>query len=288
LDRRSEEEIVELAAITEKFSEHSIAKAILKKAKDLNLKIEDPDNFESRRGFGVIATYKDRKLIVGNKRLLEDTGIKLNQSLQDYLIHQETIGRTAILLAINSEPAGVINLADKIKEDLNSNINKIRRNGVKKIVMLTGDNRYVAEMISKQASIDQIRAEQLPQEKVEYITTHQRQGYKVAMIGDGVNDAPALATADVGIAMGISGTDISKETAGIVLTTDDLSKVSKIIEISRNTLSIIKQNVLFSLIVNLIGLVLSTQGMINPVMASIIHESSALIVVFNSLRLTTK
>lgn len=288
LDGRSIEEIVELAAVAEKFSEHAIARAILEKAEDVGLNVEDPDDFEVLIGRGVVTKLGDKRIAVGNIRLLKEDNIVLEEPLKDYLTNQEANGRTSVFVTVDSELAGIISVADTLREDVASSINEMRRNGVKKVVMLTGDNRYIAEMISKQASIDETRAELLPEEKVEYIKSYQSQGHKVAMIGDGINDAPALTAADVGIAMGIAGTDVTIETAGIVLTTDDLSKVSKIIRLSRKTLNVIKQNVVFALAVNVLGILLSTQGVITPVAASIIHESSALIVVFNSLRLATE
>ena len=288
LDGRSIEEIVELAAVAEKFSEHAIARAILEKAGDVGLNVEDPDDFEVLIGRGVVTKFGDKRIAVGNIRLLEEDNIVLEEPLKDYLTNQEANGRTSVFVTVDSELVGIISVADTLREDVASDINEMRRNGVKKVVMLTGDNRYIAEMISKQASIDETRAELLPEEKVEYIKSYQSQGYKVAMIGDGINDAPALTAADVGIAMGVAGTDVTIETAGIVLTTDDLSRVSKIIILSRKTMNVIKQNVVFALVVNVLGILLSTQGVITPVAASIIHESSALIVVFNSLRLATR
>jgi P-type E1-E2 ATPase len=188
---------------------------------------------------------------------------------------------------MDSDLRGVISVSDTLREGIATSIKEMKQNGVKKVVMLTGDNSYVAEKISKEASIDETWAELLPEEKVEHVKKYQSQGYMTTMIGDGVNDAPALATADIGIAMGVSGTDVAIETAGIVLTTDDLAKVSKLIKLSQKTLIVIKQNIMFSLAVNILGLILSALGVITPITASIVHESSALIVVFNSLRLAT-
>jgi Cd2+/Zn2+-exporting ATPase len=288
LDGNSIEEVVELAAVAEKFSEHSIAKAIMQKAEDLGLNVNDPDNFELRMGYGVIAIYDNKRIIVGNKRLLEENDILFKESLRNSLTNQEINGRTSVIIAVDSKPIGFISIADTLRKGVISSIKEMRKNGVKKVIMLTGDNRHIAEMIAKQAFIDETHSELLPENKVEYIKSYQRQGYKVAMIGDGINDAPALTQADVGITMGITGTDVAKETAGIILITDDLSKVSKIMDLSQSTLNVIKQNVMFALAVNFLGILFSTQGFINPIIASIIHESSALIVVFNSLRLAMK
>lgn len=284
----SVERVVELAAVAEKFSEHAIARAILKKAKDLGLSVEDPDDFEVHKGYGVVARSGNKEIIVGNRRLFEENNMVPGDSLGEYLADQESKGRTPVIVAADSEIVGVISVADTLRKGVASSVEEMKKNGVKKVIMLTGDNRHIAEMVSEQASIDETHAELLPREKVEYVKNYQRQGCRVAMIGDGINDAPALAAADIGIAMGFSGTDVAIETAGVILTTDDLSKVSKLIGLSRSTMSVIRQNVLFAFAANLLGIFFSTQGAISPVAASIIHEGSALAVVFNSLRLATR
>jgi len=287
---RSATDVLKLAAIAEKFSQHPIAGAILDKAEELgftDLGNQSPTAHKVSRGAGVTMTHKGDKIIVGNRKLLSQNGVTLPLEISDYVIKQETQGRTAVFVVKDGEPYGVISVFDTLRPEVATSIKEMRRNGVKKVVMLTGDNRTVAETVSKQTSIDETRAEVLPHEKAQYVKEYQDQGYRVAMIGDGVNDAPALTQANVGIAMGIAGTDVTIETAGIVLTTDDLGKVSKIINLGYKALAIIKQNVVFSLSLNFLGLILSTQGIVSPVFASIIHESSALIVVFNSLRLAT-
>jgi len=163
-------------------------------------------------GSGVVVGYEGRRLVVGNRRLLKENGMVLDASVKDYLTCQEVKGRTPVLVSVDSELVGVISVADTLREGVASHINAMRKNGVKKVVMLTGDNRYVAEKISKQVAIDETRAELLPEEKMDYIKACQGQGHKVVMIGDGINDAPALAVADVGIAMGDAGTDVAIKT----------------------------------------------------------------------------
>ena len=151
--------------------------------------------------------------------------------------------------------------------------------------MLSGDALPVAMEVANQVGIDEVYANLLPEDKVKYVEEYRRKGNRVIVVGDGINDAPALASANVGIAMGITGTDVAMETAGIVLMTDDLSKLAKTVSLSRRVLSVVKQNVIFALGVNVVGLLLSTQGFVSPVLASVIHEGNALIVAFNSLRL---
>jgi Cd2+/Zn2+-exporting ATPase len=284
----SETSIIQLAAIAEKFSEHSIAQAIISKAKALGLSIQDPDEFENLKGYGVAARKNVQRILVGNKRLFHEHNIELADSIRTHLETQEMNGWTPVIVAIDSKIVGIISVSDTLREGVATSLDGLRSNGIKQIVMLTGDNRSVAKRISAEASIDETRSELLPEEKVTHIRKYQSQGYTVTMVGDGINDAPGLASADVGIAMGIAGTDASIETAGIVLANDDLTKLATVMKVSQHTLRIIKQNVIFSLAVNILGIILSTTGFVTPIMASIVHESSALIVVFNSLRLATQ
>jgi len=160
----------------------------------------------------------------------------------------------------------------------------MREAGIKKIVMLTGDASQIANSIAKQAGIEEVNSGLLPEDKVAYVEKS-RVTHTVAMVGDGINDAPALASADIGIAMGVAGTDIAIETAGIILTTDDMAKVPEALRLSKRTLSIIKQNILFALAINILGIALSTIGTVSPILASAIHEGNALLVVLNSVRL---
>jgi cation-transporting P-type ATPase C len=180
---------------------------------------------------------------------------------------------------------GAISLSDKPRENVKNVLAQTKANGIKQIVMLTGDNKNVANAIATACGVDAVISELMPADKVDKIKSFKTQGLTVAMVGDGINDAPALAQADVGIAMGLSGTDIAIETAGAVLLSDDLSKLAQLLKIGKKTMSIIKQNITFAIAVNIIGIVLSSQGLISPLMASIIHESNALIVMANSLRL---
>ncbi len=168
---------------------------------------------------------------------------------------------------------------------MKENLQKIKSVGVKRSVMLTGDNEHVANSIGREAGVEAIASGLMPSEKVDYIKSLQKEGSKVAMIGDGVNDAPALAAADVGIAMGLSGTDIAIETAGLALATDDFERIPTLFRISRATMKIIKQNLIFAMAVNIIGVALSMYGLVPPLIAAVIHESNALIVMLNSIRL---
>ncbi len=184
----------------------------------------------------------------------------------------------------NGKVLGILQVSDTIRDDAGKTLSAMKKY-VEKTVMLTGDIESVAQAIGDEVGVDDVFSGLLPSEKVDYIRSLKSTGQKVAMVGDGINDAPALASADVGIAMGLSGTDVAIETAGVVLSSDDISKLPLLLRIGKETMKIIKQNLFFAMAVNLIGIGLSITGMIPPLVASIIHESNALVVMINSLRL---
>ena len=277
---KTENELLKIGASVEKGSEHPVGKAIVNEAKKRDIDLLEPENFKASGGFGVEAKVNGNFLRLGKPKWFHEFGIDIDKA-KDKINELQSEGKTVMVLTKNQALSGLISVSDTLKPESKEAIEQLHKQNLK-VIMLTGDNRHIAEMISKQALIDETHSELLPEEKVEYIKAYQRQGHKVAMIGDGINDAPALTQADVGITLGVTGTDVAKETAGIVLTTDDLGKVSKIMELSQSALSVIRQNVVIALAINFLGILFSTQGVINPIMASIIHESSALIVVFNS------
>jgi Cd2+/Zn2+-exporting ATPase len=281
---RTETEALFLAAVAERYSEHPLAKAVLKKANALGIEVADPSEFRVIPGYGVVAKHNSREIIVGNRRLLENNGIKIDKATENYLRALEEDGKTVLLIAEGQELAGIIGVADTLRRKIPQAIENMREVGIKKTVMLTGDTSQIAQSIAKQAGVDEVKSGLLPEDKVAYVEKF-RVTHKVAMVGDGINDAPALASADIGIAMGAAGTDIAIETAGIILTTDEIGKVPEAIGLSRRTLTVIKQNILFALVVNILGIALSTMGIVSPILASAIHEGNALLVVLNSVRL---
>ena len=284
VNERTEREVIFLAAVAERYSEHPLAKAVLKRANALGIEVADPTEFRVIPGHGVVAKHNSHEIIVGNRRLLEDNGIKIDKATKDYLRALEEDGKTVLLIAEDQELAGIIGVADTLRGNIPQAIEKMREVGIKKIVMLTGDTSQIAQSIAKQAGVDEVKAGLLPEDKVTYVEKF-RVTHTVAMVGDGINDAPALASADIGIAMGAAGTDIAIETAGIVLTTDEIGKVPEAIGLSKRTLHVIKQNILFALVVNILGIALSTMGIVSPILAATVHESNALLVVLNSVRL---
>jgi len=285
LGGRSIADVLSLAGTAEQRSEHSLAKAILDEAKNQKITLGDADEFHLKLGYGIIAEHDEREIYVGNLNLMGENGVVVTEELMDYVDAESALGRTAVVVAEGLEAVGIISIEDTLREGVKDSIAKMKQVGAGKVVMLTGDSLPVAKEVANQAGVDEVYAGLLPEDKVKYVEEYRRQRHQVIVVGDGINDAPALASANVGIAMGIAGTDVAMETAGIVLMTDDLSKVSKTIRLSQRVLSVIKQNVIFALSVNIVGLLLSAQGFVSPVLASVIHEGNALIVALNSFRL---
>jgi Cd2+/Zn2+-exporting ATPase len=275
--------VLGVAATAEMRSEHPLAQAILKKAGEEGVNPDDPQGLVMEPGLGVRAETKLGIILVGNDKLLVKNGVELTKESSEYSSSVE-LNRTLIYVARGGSLLGAIEVADTVRSDLSGTFKEVKRY-VKKTIMLTGDNESVAKSIGEQVGVDEVFFNLLPEQKVEKIKELKAQGYKVAMIGDGINDAPALATSDVGIAMGLRGTDVAIETAGIVLATDDLKRIPKLLRIGASTMNVIKQNLVFAMTVNVIGIGLSVTGIIPPLVASIIHESNAMIVMLNSLRL---
>jgi Cd2+/Zn2+-exporting ATPase len=285
LDDTTQKNVLELAATAEKYSEHPLGKAITTKAKEWSLSIPDADQFTVVPGLGVIATTDGREVVVGNQELLKQYKVNVPESLDDNIYHLEEEGLAALSVASNGLLVGLIGVADVVRDEMSQAIQQFKDSGLKKIVMLTGDSPEVARRIASGIGIDEWQARLLPQQKVEIIKKMQLEGYKVAMVGDGINDAPALAQADLGIAMGVIGTDVAMDTANIVLMTDNALKASEAINLSRKVLRIIKQNLVFAIFFNLIGIALASLGDLNPIGAAIFHNVGSVAVVVNSARL---
>ena len=280
-----EQEVLQSAGTAERHSEHPLADAILKYCKKEEIWPFDPDDTRVIVGRGIIATKDQQEIIVGNERLFSEKNITLPVEARQFLRDMTASGSTPILVAAAGKIIGGIGIADTLKEDVHESIQDIRSLGIKKILMLTGDNQQVARAIAEGAGLNDIVADLLPEEKLAYIKKLQAQGEKVAMVGDGINDAPALVEADVGIAMGAIGTDAAIEAADIALTGDDLSKVSEAIALSRKTVAVIKQSMAISIAINGVALILASTGGIGPVVGAIIHNIGSIIVVGNSSRL---
>lgn len=275
-------EILAIASAIERYSEHPVAQAIVLKAS--NLTTPAIKNFKALVGKGVQADIDGRTMYVGNIRLFEEIGHSLLR-IEKHVIDLETQGKTVMLVGTSETLYGAIAVADTLREDSSSAIQTLRDVGIQSITMLTGDNHRVAKAISEKLTLDSFHSELLPEDKVETVKKIGEQYGNVAMIGDGVNDAPALAVADVGIAMGVAGSDTALETADIALMADDLSKLSYIIRLSRKTVAIIKQNIWFSIIIKVVFLVLTVLGLANLWMAVFADTGASMIVTLNGMRL---
>ncbi len=279
----SKEEILKLLASLENRSEHPLAVAIVNKFKETNDQPYSIDSFSIIEGKGLKGKINDEMYYAGNIKLMNDLKIKFDQKSIDELSFQ---GKTPIFFTNSKELIATIGIADTLKENALETINALHKLGIK-VVMLTGDNKNTAKYIAKQVGIDEVIAEVLPNEKSEKVKELQQKGSIVAMIGDGVNDAPALAQADIGIAMG-TGTDVAIESAQITLLAGDFSKVLKAIKLSKFTMRAIKQNLFWAFVYNIIGIPLAALGLLSPVFAGAAMAFSSVSVVGNSLRLKLK
>jgi len=264
--KHSEEEVLRMAAIAEKGSEHPLGEAIVKGAAARNINVPDADTFKAIAGRGVEAGFAGKRILLGTRKLMADNGIDvthLNASMEK----MENDGKTAMLIGLDKEAIGIVAVADTLKEHSKEAVDRLHKMGIE-VVMITGDNARTASAIAKQAGIDRVLSEVLPQDKASEIKKLQAEGKIVAMVGDGINDAPALTQSDVGIAMG-AGTDVAMESAGIVLIKNDLLDVVASIRLSKLTMSKIKQNLFWAFGYNTIGIPLAA-GILYPVYHTII------------------
>jgi Cd2+/Zn2+-exporting ATPase len=282
-----EKEVLYWAAIAEKRSEHPLARAVTDKAETLGLSIPHPDSFENFRGKGVKAQWNSKTVMSGSSELLKGEGIEIPESAREWLRVKESEGKTSLLVTLDYRLVGLISIADTLREKAKTTIEKIRGEGVSEIWMLTGDSEQVASRIGKELEIRH-EARLLPEQKVSRVKEWKRRGYVVAMVGDGVNDAPALAAADIGIAMGAVGTDVAIETADIALMTDEIEKIPILIQLSREALRVIKENLIFAIVFNTIMVFLSAQGWISMILGAVMHQASSFLVIVNSMRLLRK
>lgn len=282
-------EVLRLAAMAEKPSEHPLGEAIVRRAKEEGLGLEEVQDFEAIPGHGVRATYQGSEILLGNRRLMQQHNIYVG-ILTPQMEKLEEQGKTTMLLAVNGKAAGIIAVADTLKENAKVAVERLHRMGIK-VAMITGDNRRTAAAIARELGIETVMAEVLPGDKAEEVKKLQAQGLKVAMVGDGINDAPALAQADVGIAIG-SGTDVAKETGDIILIKDDIRDVVAALEIGRATMRKIKQNLVWAFIYNISGIPIAagllypfTGLIVSPELAAFFMAMSSVSVTLNTLLL---
>jgi len=284
---RTKLNILQIAASIEKNSEHPLAQAIVQKAKEENLKLDEVKNFQAIPGYGVSAELENKKILLGTRKLMINNQINPTVA-EEKLIALENQGQTVMILSFDGKIVGLIAVADTLKEYSKEAVEMLHQMG-KKVAIITGDNQRVGQAIAKQVGIDRVLAEVLPQEKSAEIKKLQSEGNIVAMVGDGINDAPALAQADLGIALG-SGTDVAMETGEIVLIKDDLRDVVIAIDLSKYTLKKIKQNLFWAFFYNIIGIPIAagilypfTGWLLNPAIAAAAMAFSSVSVVSNAL-----
>lgn len=286
-DGQSANELLRLAASLERHSEHPIARTLVKAAGERSIELSEPSAVQAVPGRGLYGEVDGRPVRVGQPGLLTEAGLSLPPALIASLRRLEREGKTAVVVG-SEHCLGLVAMADQPRLSAPAVIERLRRLGINHLVMLTGDNWSVAEKIGRQLSVTDIQAELLPEQKQQVVAKLVQRDRQVAMIGDGVNDAPALATATIGVAMGAAGTDVALETADVVLMSDDLNKLAYAIDLSRRTRAIVIQNLAFSLLVIAVLIAATLLGTITLPFGVLGHEGSTVLVVLNSLRLLVR
>ena len=275
----SDLDLLKLTASCEKLSEHPLAKAVVNNAKEAEIDIEEPREFEMYPGKGVTCNNSYGTIYAGNSKFLIENDIDVN--VDSYLDQLKNEGKASILVALNGEVVGLIGLSDVIREDSKGMIENLHELGTETI-LLTGDNTETANYFASQVGIGKVYGNLLPQQKLDWIEKLKSEGKKVCMIGDGVNDAPALKTADVSVAMGSVGSDVAIEAADIALLGDDIGKIPYLKKLSNSTLFTIKANIAISMTINAVAIVCSVLGLLNPVTGAIVHNAGSCLVVLNA------
>ncbi len=282
LTERNEAEFLRLVGAAEKNSEHPLAEAIVEGVKAKHIELPGTDSFEAIPGFGIRAVVEGSDMLIGTRRLMDKFNVDATEAYASMSKLEES-GKTAMLVAINHEYAGMVAVADTIKDSSAAAVSRLKEMGLQ-VIMITGDNERTARAIADQVGIDHVRAEVLPEGKAEEVKKLQAEGKKVAMVGDGINDAPALATADIGMAIG-TGTDVAMEAADVTLMRGDLSSIPDAIFMSRKTMRNIKQNLFWALGYNTLGIPIAALGFLAPWVAGAAMALSSVSVVLNALRL---
>jgi Cd2+/Zn2+-exporting ATPase/Cu+-exporting ATPase len=281
LNGLNQAELLGLAAAAEKYSEHPLARSVLDEAVARRLTVLEPSAFESLPGRGVQATVSDREITVGSSRLM-DVGAN-----DDRIVALEQEGKTLLYIGLDRELAGLIAVRDSLRPEAFEALTRVRQAGIKHIELLTGDNDRVAAALAAELGID-FRANLLPEDKIAVVKAYQQKGHTVIMVGDGVNDAPALAQADIGIAMGAAGTDIASEAAHVVLMRDDWQLVPQLLQIAQRTMGVVRLNLAFTGVYNFLGLTLAAFGILPPILAAAAQSLPDLGILANSSRLISK
>ena len=279
------EQVLAYAASSEIHSRHPLAEAVIRSTEERHIVIPPHEECEVLVGLGMRTVADGRTLLLGSPSLLRGEDVAVSDHAADWVSRLQREAETPLLLAVDGVLVGLISLRDEVRSNALEVLDALRADGVERIVMLTGDHPETAAAVAAELGIAEWRAEVMPDDKLEAVRVLQEEGYVVAMVGDGTNDAPALAVADIGIAMGLAGTDVAVETADVALASDDLTRLLDVRDLGRHSVSVIQQNYGMSIAVNALGLVVSAGGALSPVLAAILHNASSVAVVGNSSRL---
>lgn len=279
------EQVLAYAASSEIHSRHPLAEAVIRSTEERRISIPPHEECEVLVGLGMRTWADGRTLLLGSPSLLESEQVKVSKKASEWVGKLRQQAETPLLLAVDGTLVGLISLRDEVRPEAAEVLTKLRDNGVRRIVMLTGDHPDIAKVVAEELGIDEWRAEVMPEDKLEVVRDLQDEGYVVGMVGDGINDAPALAAADIGIAMGLAGTDVAVETADVALANDDLHRLLDVRDLGGRAVDVIRQNYGMSIAVNAAGLLIGAGGALSPVLAAILHNASSVAVVANSSRL---
>jgi len=277
----TENELLKLACSSEKRSEHPLGKAIVEHGKKQNVEFLEMEDFKMIPGKGIVAKIENNEIYCGNSRFLQEQGIILDENIESILENLRKQGKVSILVGKNRECIGIIALSDTIRPTAKEMVIKLKNMGTR-VVLLTGDHKQTADYFAEEVGIENVYSELLPAEKVTYIKKLEEDGNKVCMIGDGVNDAPALKTADVGVSMASMGTDIAVEASDIALMGDNIEKIPYLKKLSTATIKTIKFNITASMVINLAAIILSVMGLLNPITGALVHNVGSVLVVLNA------
>ncbi|OBA57218.1 copper-translocating P-type ATPase [Mycobacterium sp. 1100029.7] len=279
------EQVLAYAASSEIHSRHPLAEAVIRSTEERHISIPPHEECEVLVGLGMRTWADGRTLLLGSPSLLQSEKVKVSKKAKQWVDKLRQQAETPLLLAVDQTLVGLISLRDEVRPEAAEVLNKLRANGIRRIVMLTGDHPDIAQVVADELGIDEWRAEVMPEDKLEVVRELQAEGYVVGMVGDGINDAPALAAADIGIAMGLAGTDVAVETADVALANDDLHRLLDVRDLGARAVDVIQQNYGMSIAVNAAGLLIGAGGALSPVLAAILHNASSVAVVANSSRL---
>jgi Cd2+/Zn2+-exporting ATPase len=279
-------ELLRIAASAEKYSNHPTAKALAQIASEAGVPLVEPQDFSETAGRGVKADVGGAKILVGRAQWLKDNGVR--DEFEKSVDLNETEGWSLIFVARDGKCIGWVGLQDATRAEAKESLAELKEAGVRRIAMISGDRQPVATRVAAEIGCEEAKGECLPQNKVEFVRSMKAKGYKVAVVGDGVNDAPALAAGDIGIAMGAAGSEVAIHSATIALMNNDLRRLPFLVKLSRSTRAVINQNFLFGVLFIIVGLTAASFGYLNPIVAAILHNVGSLIVIFNSARLVRK